>query len=241
MEDRVENQLNMVGACITVAEDQNNILTWTGKEPAAFGPELALVKTAYGEASALAAQAAAATGGAADAKALAETALEDVCFTLTRGMAFHARKSNNAELLGKTNLTRTAIVRLRDQALLAKGRELGALGITVATEVDASIRGVSPARLAQLTGCVTRYEQLLSKPRGEIVNRATLLRELKTRVAGLVEMVRALDDLVVQFDGTPEGQRFMQAWKQARMIIDAGHGPGEDEPPTPPAPTPPTA
>lgn len=32
------------------------------------------------------------------------------------------------------------------------------------------------------------------------------------------------------------GRRFIAAWKQARIIVDAGHGPGEDTPPTPPTP-----
>ena len=51
------------------------------------------------------------------------------------------------------------------------------------------------------------------------------------RCGGLIARVEDLDDLVLQFDTTPEGLAFITAWKQARIIIDAGHGPG-----TPPAP-----
>ena len=42
-----------------------------------------------------------------------------------------------------------------------------------------------------------------------------------------------MDDLVLQFDGTDAGKRFIEAWKRARIIVDTGgrHG-------TTPAPTP---
>jgi hypothetical protein len=34
-----------------------------------------------------------------------------------------------------------------------------------------------------------------------------------------------LDDLSLQFNGTDAGRRFIEAWKCARNIVDAGHGP----------------
>ena len=46
-----------------------------------------------------------------------------------------------------------------------------------------------------------------------------------------MSLVEAIDDLVVQFDGTPAGRTFIAAWKQARMIVDGGHGPGEEDAP----------
>lgn len=76
-------------------------------------------------------------------------------------------------------------------------------------------------------------------PRGQIANRGVLIRDVETRVAGLAASVEDLDDLVLQFDTTPEGLAFTAAWKQARIIIDSGHGPGTPPAPaggTPPAP-----
>jgi hypothetical protein len=60
---------------------------------------------------------------------------------------------------------------------------------------------------------------------------------VETRVAGLVARAEELDDLVVQFDGSAAGRAFGAAWKQARLIVDAGHGPGEE--PAPGGSTPP--
>jgi hypothetical protein len=43
------------------------------------------------------------------------------------------------------------------------------------------------------------------------------------------EDFRDLDDLVLQFEGSDPGARFIQASKKARIIVDADHGPGEEE------------
>ncbi len=49
-----------------------------------------------------------------------------------------------------------------------------------------------------------------------------------------------LDDLIPQFAESEAGQRFAQAWNNARIIVNVGGGHGEDDEetptPTPPAP-----
>jgi hypothetical protein len=79
----------------------------------------------------------------------------------------------------------------------------------------------------------------MNTPRGQIVNKSALLREVETDVAALVQLVTDMDDLTLQFDGTDAGKRFIEAWKRARIIVETGggHG-GGGAPPTPPA-TPP--
>lgn len=42
-------------------------------------------------------------------------------------------------------------------------------------------------------------------------------------------------DLAVQFDGTADGHRFLEAWKRARLIVDSGGGQSAPPPPTPAA------
>jgi hypothetical protein len=75
----------------------------------------------------------------------------------------------------------------------------------------------------------------MNLPRGQIVNRSTLLKEVDTDTADLLEQVADLDDLVLQYDGTNAGKRFIEAWKRARIIVDAGGG-HSGTPPTPPTP-----
>ncbi len=96
---------------------------------------------------------------------------------------------------------------------------------------------ISPAKPAlDLTGALTNFANLLSSPRGQIVNRGAKIRDVETRVAGLYERMPDLGDLVLQYGETEAGSAFIPAWKRARIIVDAGHGPGEDEPPIPPTP-----
>jgi hypothetical protein len=65
------------------------------------------------------------------------------------------------------------------------------------------------------------------------LNRNTLLKEVETDIAGLLEQLADMDDLVLQFDGSEAGKRFIEAWKRARIIVDSGGGHG-NPPPTPP-------
>ena len=69
---RLQNQLNRVGACITVAQSADHKPAWNGQPPADFGTGIVQLATDYGAVTAKAAQADGATGGAADAQAVAE-------------------------------------------------------------------------------------------------------------------------------------------------------------------------
>ena len=103
--------------------------------------------------------------------------------------------------------------------------------------VDAFITcGVTAARVAALTAAITAFSNVMSTPRGQIVNRSALLKEVETDVAALLEKASDLDDLVVQFDGGDAGNRFKEAWKRARIIVDSGGG--HSAPAAAPAPAP---
>ena len=94
----------------------------------------------------------------------------------------------------------------------------------------AADRGVTAERIAALTAAITAFSGVMNTPRGEIVNRSAILREVETDVAGLVELVTDMDDLVLQFDGSDDAERFIEAWKRARMIVDVGGSPGTGSP-----------
>jgi hypothetical protein len=93
---------------------------------------------------------------------------------------------------------------------------------------------VTAARIATLTAAINAFTAVMNNPRGQIVNRSTLLKEVDTDTADLLEQVADMDDLVMQFDGTDAGQQFIEAWKRARIIVDTG-GEHASTPPTPPA------
>ncbi len=239
MNIRTQNQLNMVGACLTVAQSPDHKPVWNGQPPADFGTDLAQLQTDYGAVTAKAAQAEAATGGAADAKAVAETALEDAAFLLARALANHFKKTGDLDRRGKVNMRKSAIVKLKMQDLVTTTTAIREIGAAAVNETGAAGRGVTAARVATLTAAITAFSKVMNTPRGQIVNQGTLLREVETDTAALVEFVTDMDDLAVQFEGTEAGRRFTEAWKRARIIVDTGGGHGNgDSAPTPP-PTPP--
>ncbi len=229
----------MVGTCISTAASTEYKPAWYGQPPAAFGTDLATLTTDYGKISAAHSLAMAATGGAGDEKALAEAALEASAHGLARACANHFRKSGDADRRGKVDFTKTDIARLRDRELIDQSTAIRDIAQAATTEPGAADRGVTPARIAALTAAIASFEGLLTKPRSQIVNRSALLKEIATDTAALLEDLRDLDDLVLQFTATPAGQRFARAWKNARTIVDAGGGHADDEEGE--TPTPPTA
>ena len=148
----------------------------------------------------------------------------------------HFKKTGDLDRRGKVNFTKSQIVKLRDLVLIDQATAIRDLGAVAVSEPGALGRGITPDLLASLTTAIEAFKTLLNHPRGQIVNRSTLLKEVETDTAALLDDLRDLDDLVLQFDGTETGKHFIQAWEKARIIVDAGHGPGT--PPAPPAPTP---
>jgi hypothetical protein len=240
MNIRLTNQIKMVGACLNVANSADYKSTWTGNEPADFAIDLDSLQTGYVSVTAKAALADGASGGAGDAKAQAEAALEDAAYILARALVAHFKKTNNLDQLGKVDLTKSEIVQLRQQDLLDKTTAIRDLATATQAEPGAAGRGVNAARVATLTAAITAFTNVMNNPRGQIVNRSTLLKEVDTDTAKLLEQVADLDDLVLQFDGTDAGKRFIEAWKRARIIVDNGGGHSNGNTPTPTPPTPPT-
>jgi hypothetical protein len=225
----------MVGACINVANSKDYAPVWTGNTPLDFTTDIATLQTGYTAVTAKAALADGASGGAGDAKAQAETALEDAAFILARALANHFKKTGNLDKLAQVDVTKSEIVQLRQQDLLDKTTAIRDLGTATMAEPGAAGRGVTAARIATLTTAINAFTKVMNVPRGQIVNRSTLLKEVDTDTAALLEQVADLDDLVLQFDGTDAGKRFIEAWKRARIIVDTGGG-HSGTPPTPPTP-----
>ena len=230
---RISNQVTMVGSCLTVALSLDYKPIWFGKDPADFGTDMIKLQTTHGNVVAKAALAESADGGAADLKAVAESALEEAAFFLTRALASHFKKTGDLDRLSKVNVSKTAIVELRNQDLVTKTTEIRDIATVAVTEPDAANRGITAARIATLSTAISSFSVVMNTPRGQIVNRATLLKEVETDTAALLEQINDMDDLALQFDGTDAGKRFIAAWKRARQIVDSGHGPTAQPAPAP--------
>lgn len=240
MKQRLTNQLNMTNTCLGIANSAEYKAVWTGKEPADFAADIAELQTGYDAVIAEAALIDGATTGAASAKASAETALEDAAYILARSLAVHFKKTGDLTSLGKVDIAKRDLVKLSGNPLVAKTTDIRDLGNATVADPEAAKRGVTAARVAAVTTALAAYAPLMGLPRGQIVNRSALLKEVETDIAALLDQLANLDDLILQFDGTDAGQRFIAAWKRARIIVDAGHGHSTEEETPAPAPAPTT-
>ena len=74
--------------------------------------------------------------------------------------------------------------------------------------------------MAALKAAITGFSNVVSTPRGQIVNRSALLKEVETDTAALMGFVSEMDDMALQFDDT------------ATIRIRIKNG-GPSQPPTP--------
>jgi hypothetical protein len=183
-----------------------------------------------------AALAAGAVGGAADAKAAAETTLENAAYILARALASHFKKTSDLTSLGKVDIAKRGLQRLRNQDLIARTTEIRDLAVIAQAQPNAADRGVTATRSTALSDAISAFTAQNAKPRGQIVNRSALLKELETDTADLLHQAHDFDDLVLQFDDTDEGRRFITAWHRARHVVENGHGHTIEEPTTTPPP-----
>jgi hypothetical protein len=238
MNDPIQNRLNMIGTCVTFANDADNLPIWQNQPPLDLTADMATLATLHTAASDTATQLAGAVTGVAESKDAAETVLEDRAHVLARAVVNHCRKTGDMETAGRVNLSKSAIQRLRNQDLLATARDIRDAAQAKSAEPDAAKRGITPDAITGLTGAIDSFAALVNAPRSNIASRAALNRELTTQVAACMDHIRSMDDLVIQLTGAGAAD-FISGWHQARIIVDAGSGPGEDEPPTP-TPAPPT-
>ncbi|MFT3867164.1 MAG: hypothetical protein QM715_01580 [Nibricoccus sp.] len=220
MNIRLSNQLNMIGTCLRVAQSRGHSLVWLGRDPSHFGVDLTSIEAGYKIALGKAALADTAKGGASDVRAQAETTLENAAYVLTRALAVHFRKSNDLDRHAEADLSLTQIVRLRENELIARATAIRDLARVAQAEEKAAFLGITTLRIEGLTQAIEAFDALRRKPRGPAITRSTLLRELETDTAALIEQLRDLDDLVLQFDGSAAGLRFIAAWEKARVIVD---------------------
>jgi len=175
--------------------------------------------------------------GTTDEKDAAETTLEDLAHPLARALALHFKKTGDLVSRAKVNFSKSALQRLRDQVLVTRTAEIRDLAQSALAQPGTTGRGITAARITALSAAIDAFAPYVNAARTEIVNRSALYRELATDVAELMEQINDLDDLVLQFE-SEAGQNFQTAWTAARKIIDTGRSPGEEEPPSPPSPTP---
>ena len=133
-----------------------------------------------------------------------------------------SRRTGDLDRRGKVDLARSEIAGLRAQDLVNQATAIRDLAATAVGEPGAENRSVTTEHVKEQSRAIAAFAAASGAPRGQIANGGTVLRELQTDVAALMDKLRDLDDLILQFDRTATGRRFIEAWRRARIIVDVG-------------------
>ena len=222
MKLRQSTLLNTVRACLNVAESAEYKGVWSSSPPAQFRKEIEQLAADFDAVTTKDALARAATGGASDAKESAKAALEMSTYVLTRALALHFRLAGDLDRRGKVDLPKGRLLRLRAQELVSTATAIRDLAVPVVGSPGAEDRGITVERIEEHSRAIAAFAVAAGNPRSQIANRSALLKEVDADVAALMKKLRDLDDLIVQLHSTAGGPRFMEAWRRARIIVDAG-------------------
>ncbi len=173
-------------------------------------------------------------GIAAD-KAKRRDVMVELSLTMAQAAYALATDTNNLELRGKMDYSRSDLVEPRDTVVAQRCQGIH----TEAAAVAAALvpYGVAAADLAALQAAIDAYLVVVSAPRTAITIRKGATAAIENGVRdGMAILNDRMDKLMAGFKTTAPD--FHQAYFDARIIVDlGGTGEADDEPPpTPPGP-----
>jgi len=174
--------------------------------------------------------------GAADSKAEARDALEDVLFLVCEALAVLAHSTNDHDLLVLTSSSASQLARLPGDELLTLAATVLERANTKKTEL-ATLQ-VTQANLDELATARVVFADAKEQPRADTVERVTQTKSLSTLMREANDIFRnRIDRMVNLFSRT--NPAFVTGYRAARVIVDraATHtstqAAGSTPPPTP--------
>lgn len=240
MNNIINNRIDAFRARLAVLANPDHTAAWEGIAPLKFTEKATAARSLTAVLVELAGRQTATIVGHAQDKRREEKELEDEAHQLGRAMVNCCKDANDLATAAKYDLQISGWRRLRDEILLNKARLLAADAGTLAAGAAAAHAagyGITPAAIAKLEKEAADYEGVITAPVNAIGERSTLTAGLLPKSREIAELFDQMDDLAIQFRGTPAGDAFVATWLASGQIIDRGHRPGDDgTPPAPPAP-----
>ncbi len=240
MNNTITNRIASFRARLAVLDNPTHTPVWQTKAPLKFTEKAASARTQTDSLLELAGRQSAAIDGHAQDKRREEKELENEAHKLGRALVSYCTDTADLATAAKYDFQISGWRRLRDEILLNQARLLATDASHLArgtTAAAAAGYGITPAAIAKLTKEADDYEELITAPVNAIGERSTLTAGLLPKSREIAELLDQMDDLAIQFQGTPRGDAFVATWLASGQIIDRGHGPGTDDaPPSPPTP-----
>jgi hypothetical protein len=239
MKDTLANKLASFDASLAVVDRDEYKLVWQNKPPLAFGTGLAAVCTAVAGLRTAGAEQSAPTRGATDALRTLRKDFETALHPLARATFRCLTKQPQLEAAAKVDLTPTDLHNARAVALAGLGETVleFAEPLTQGTPAPGETFGITVAKIGVVNDLWERYSTAVGAPGGARAKRRALTGGLPGKFAAVEAQFSELDDLVVQFNDTPLGKQFVDAWFNSRRVVDLGRRAAHPATPTPP-PTP---
>jgi hypothetical protein len=228
MRDTLTTKLGSFQATLGVADRDENKAVWLNKPPLAFTEGLAAARTAVTALATVGAQQSADIGGSTDALRGLRAQFETALHPLARATFRCLKNMGRDEDVAKVNLTPSDLHNARAVALAGIGETILDLAEPLTqSNGDGQLApgekyGVTAARVGELEALWTRYRTVVGAPASARAKRKALTNALPGQFALVEEQFAELDDLVIQFRATEAGDRFAEAWFNARRVVDTG-------------------
>ena len=243
MKDTLANKLASFNGTLAVADKDEFKPIWLNKPPPAFGNGLATARTAVQGLASTGADQSTPTTGSTDALKGLRSQFEKALHPLARATYRTLQSLGRTEDAAKADLSPTDLHNARAQALAGLGETVLELAEPLSVTDDKNNPGpgeefgVTANKVADFDLLWERYSTAVGAPLGARARRKALTNALPGQFAAVEEKFAVLDDLVIQFRGSELGDRFVDAWFNARHVADLGHRANKHTPPAP-APTP---
>lgn len=236
MKDTLTNKFGSFQTSLDVANKDENLLIWKDKPPLRFTAGIADATTSVGTLAKNGAIQSQNIKGSTLALRTLRKLFEQNTYAMARATYRCLISLNRIEDAAKVDFTPSHLRNARAVGLAG----MGELTLDFAEELTKSAPkaadyGITDLKYAALNNQWMQYSVAVGAPATARAKRFALTHELPGQFHATEVLFSELDDLIVQFRGTPEGDLFVDSWIQSRHVIDLGHH--HTEPPTPPSTT----
>ncbi len=231
MNTKQTNRVSMYKTTATYMESHNTV--WNVMAPMTAAMQSFTDKTAAIDA---AAQQQETPSGAADSKAAARDALEDVTFLACEALGVIGHTSNDHDLVALTSLSPSELDELSAEELV--NRATTVLGEANARKTELAALRVTQANLDEFTQALERFRSAKEQPRTATAERMAQTESLANLIRDANNILRnQIDRLVNLFRrSNPD---FVSGYQAARVIVDRVATHSSKKPaPSVPKPTP---
>ena len=242
MKDTLTSKLGSFQATLLVADQNENKPLWQDLPPLAFTEELAKARQAVTTLASTGAQQSAGIGGSTDGLRELRVKFEAALHPLARATFRCLKSLARDEEAGRADVTPSDLHNARAVALAGLGETVLNLAEPLSQPAapgqpaPGEKFGLSPAKVGVVDDLWSRYSTAVGAPAGARARRKALTDVLPSKFAAVEEQFAQLDDLVIQFRGSDAGDRFVDAWFNARRVVDTGRRANKPSPAPAPAP-----